>query len=67
MEATLWEKVLFNWTQVVVVMRLLTSMAAAWGWDFILLFDLSVAAWLTMFTLWAIRFFAVLIYGKKLK
>jgi uncharacterized protein involved in response to NO len=66
MEATLWEKVLFNWTQVVVVLRLLTSMAAAWGWDFMLLFDLSVAAWLTMFTLWGIRFFALLIYGKKL-
>ena len=66
MEATFWEKILFNWTQVVVIMRLLTSMAAAWGWNFMLLFDLSVAVWLIMFALWAVRFFAVLIYGKKL-
>ncbi len=67
MEATMWEKVLFNWTQVVVVMRLLTSMAAAWGWDFMLLFDLSVTVWIIMFVLWGIRFFSVLIYGKKLR
>jgi len=66
MEATFWEKVLFNWTQVVVVMRLLTSMAAAWGWNFMLLFDLSVAVWLAMFILWGIRFFTVLMHGKKL-
>ena len=67
MEVTMWEKVLFNWTQVVVVMRLLTSMAAAWGWDFMLLFDLSVTVWIAMFILWGIRFFTVLIYGKKLR
>jgi len=66
MEATMWEKLLFNWTQVVVVARLLTSMAAAWGWDFMPLFDLSVIVWLLMFILWGIRFFAVLVNGKKL-
>ena len=66
MQATMWEKVLFNWTQVVVVMRLITSMAAAWGWNFMVLFDISVTVWLLMFILWAIRFFAVLIKGKKL-
>jgi uncharacterized protein involved in response to NO len=66
MQATMWEKVLFNWTQVVVVMRLITSMAAAWGWNFMVLFDISVTVWLLMFILWAVRFFAVLIQGRKL-
>ena len=66
MQTGMWEKVLFNWTQVVVVMRLFTSMAAAWGWNFMVLFDISVTVWLLMFILWAIRFFAVLIKGKKL-
>ena len=66
MQATIWEKVLFNWTQVVVVIRMITSMAAAWGWNFMVLFDISVTVWLIMFILWAIRFFAVLIKGKKL-
>jgi uncharacterized protein involved in response to NO len=66
MQATLWEKVLFNWTQVVVVMRLFVSVAAAFGWDFIVLFDISAIVWLIMFILWAVRFFTVLINGKKL-
>jgi uncharacterized protein involved in response to NO len=66
MQATMWEKVLFNWTQVVVVMRLITSMVAAWGWNFMVFFDISVTVWLIMFILWAIRFFVVLIKGKKL-
>ncbi len=66
MQAGRWEKVLFNWTQVVVVLRLITSMVAAWGWNFMVLFDISVTVWLIMFILWAIRFFAVLISGKKL-
>ncbi|TET90215.1 MAG: NnrS family protein [Sulfurovum sp.] len=66
MQADMWVKVLFNWTQLVVVMRLFTSMAAAWGWNFMVLFDISVTVWLIMFILWAVRFFAVLIKGKKL-
>lgn len=66
MQADMWVKVLFNWTQLVVVMRLFTSMAAAWGWNFMVLFDISVTVWLIMFVLWAVRFFAVLIKGKKL-
>ena len=66
MQATMWEKVLFNWTQVVVIMRLFVSMTAAWGWNFMPIFDLSVTVWLIMFALWGVRFFAVLIFGKKL-
>jgi len=66
MQATMWEKVLFNWTQVVVVMRLFVSVAAAFGWNFMVLFDISATVWLLMFVLWGIRFFAVLITGKKL-
>jgi uncharacterized protein involved in response to NO len=66
MQATMWEKVLFNWTQLVVVMRLFVSVAAAFGWNFMILFDISATVWIIMFVLWAIRFFAVLINGKKL-
>ncbi len=66
MQATMWEKVLFNWTQLVVVMRLFVSVAAAYGWNFMVLFDISATVWMVMFILWAVRFFAVLINGKKL-
>ena len=66
MQADRWVTLLFNWTQVVVALRLLTSMASAWGWDFMILFDISVTVWLIMFILWALRFFPVLIKGKKL-
>ena len=67
MQADRWVKNLFIWTQVVVVVRLLTSIVAAWGYNYIVLFDISITVWLLMFILWAIRFFAVLIKGKKLK
>jgi len=67
MQATMWEKVLFNWTQLVVIMRIFVSLAAAFGWNIMILFDISVTVWMLMFILWAVRFFAVLIYGKKLR
>ena len=66
MEADKWVKALFIWTQVVVVIRLLTSFVAALGWNFMILFDISATAWMLMFIAWAVRFFAVLITGKKL-
>ena len=66
MQATMWEKVLFNWTQVVVVMRLFVSVAAAYGWNFMVLFDISATVWLMMFLMWGVRFFAVLVKGKSL-
>jgi len=66
MYADKWVKMLFIWTQVVVAMRLLTSLVAAAGWNFMILFDISATVWLILFIAWAIRFFAVLISGKKL-
>jgi uncharacterized protein involved in response to NO len=59
--------ILFYWTQVVVVVRTLTSLAAANSWNFIVFFDLSVTVWVVLFALWGNRFFPVLIFGKKLK
>lgn len=66
MQADNWVKVLFIWTQVVVVVRILTSFVSAFGWNFMVLFDISATVWMVMFIAWAIRFFAVLINGKKL-
>lgn len=66
MQADLWVTGLLIWTQVVVLMRILTSFVAAFGWDYMILFDISALVWLIMFAAWALRFFAVLIYGKKL-
>ncbi len=66
MQADRWTTILFYWTQVVVVVRILVSLVSALGWNFMTLFDISVAVWIVMFVVWAIRFFAVLIQGKKL-
>lgn len=66
MEADKWVTNLFIWTQVVVVVRLLTSLVSAWGYNYMILFDISITVWLLMFIMWAIRYFAVLIQGKKL-
>jgi len=66
MQADKWTTLLFYWTQVVVLMRLLTSMTDALGWNFMLLFDISATVWILMFILWGARFFAVLIKGKKI-
>ena len=57
---------LLAWTQVVVLLRILTSFGAAFGLNFMILFDITATAWLIMFVAWALRFFAVLIQGKKL-
>jgi uncharacterized protein involved in response to NO len=66
MQADKWTVRLFYWTQVVVGMRILVSLVAAFGWNYMVLFDISVTVWLIMFIAWAVRFFAVLITGKKL-
>ncbi len=66
MQADKWTVRLFYWTQVVVGMRILVSLVAAFGWNFMVLFDISVTVWLLMFIAWAVRFFEVLITGKKL-
>ena len=66
MQADRWMVILFNWTQVVVVLRILTSVAAAYGWNYLIFFDISATVWMLMFIVWGIRFFPVLIFGKKL-
>jgi len=66
MQADKWTIRLFYFTQVVVVMRILVSLVAAFGWNFMILFDISATVWFLMFIAWATRFFAVLITGKKL-
>jgi uncharacterized protein involved in response to NO len=66
MQADKWVTYLFYWTQVVVLTRLLTSLVTAFGWNFMILFDISAMVWILLFVAWAVRFFAVLIQGKKL-
>ncbi len=66
MQADTWIKGLFIWTQVVVVIRILTSIVSALGWNFMVLFDISATVWMMLFIAWALKFFAVLIKGKKL-
>lgn len=66
MQADKITTLLFYWTQVVVIMRILLSFATALGWDIMPMFNLSVIVWLVMFAAWAWKFFAVLITGKKL-
>ncbi len=66
MHADKWTTLLFYWTQVVVAMRILVSLTSAFGWNIMVLFDISVTAWILMFTLWAVRFFPVIIKGIKL-
>lgn len=66
MQADSWIKVLFIWTQVVVLIRIFTSIISAFGLNFMILFDISATVWIMMFIAWALRFFAVLINGKKL-
>lgn len=66
MQADKWVVYLFYWTQVVIAVRILVSFVAAFGWNFMVLFDISAILWLLMFILWGFRFFAVLIKGKKL-
>jgi len=57
-----YTKYLFYGTQVVVILRIITSLTD----NFMTLFQLSVLAWLLLFGAWGYRFFAVLIFGKKL-
>ena len=65
MMADKYTKYLFYGTQTVVLARILTSLFGA-GEQFILFFNLSIALWLMLFISWAYRFFAVLVFGKKL-
>ena len=66
MFADKYTTMLFVWTQVVVALRILTSFAAAFGINFMILFDITATAWLLMFIAWSVRFLMVLVQGKKL-
>lgn len=66
MQADYTTTLLFYWTQVVVILRILTSFAVALGFDMMFLFNLSMIAWIILFVFWSLKFFAVLIKGKKL-
>jgi uncharacterized protein involved in response to NO len=66
LKADRWTTILFYWTQVVVVSRIITSIIFAFGWNFLFWFDLTITVWLVLFGLWAFRFFGILIFGKKI-
>ena len=66
MMADQWTKYLFYGTQIIVLLRVLVSLAAAFGMNYVILFDITATAWILLLSLWAYRFFAVLIAGKKL-
>ena len=66
MQADKWTTIIFYWTQIVVATRILVSLASAFGWNIMVLFDISATAWILMFIFWAVRFLMVLINGKKL-
>ncbi|MCF6245700.1 MAG: NnrS family protein [Sulfurovum sp.] len=66
MHADKYTTYLFYWTQVVVLTRVLTSLVTAFGWNFMVLFDISATVWIAMFIAWCVRFLMVLVKGKKL-
>jgi len=67
MQADLWIHILFSLTQIVIIVRILTSLASAWGWDIMTLFDVSITLWLITFATWSMRFFPLLLHNKKLQ
>ena len=60
-----WTVILFYWTQIVVISRIVMSIIVAFGWNFISWFDMTVTAWVVLFGIWAIRYFPVLIFGRR--
>jgi len=66
MYANRFTKFLFIFTQVVILSRVITSIVAGVGFNYMIIFDISATIWLIMFTAWAYQFFKVLIFGAKL-
>ncbi len=64
LSADIWTRILFFWTQVVVISRLITSLIFSFGWDFIFWFDMSVTVWIVLFGLWLYRFFKLLLFDR---
>jgi len=65
MVATPYIKFLFVFTQVVVLVRLAVSIVASLGYNFMIIFDISITMWLLMFLFWLYKFFKVIVFGKK--
>ena len=57
---------IFIWTQIVVLLRVLVSVVASLGMNFMIVFDISVTFWLVLFIIWSWQFLKVLTHGKKL-
>ncbi len=66
MYANKFTKFLFVFTQVVILSRIITSIVAGVGFNYMIVFDISATIWLIMFLAWAYQFFKVLIYGSRL-
>lgn len=66
MFATKLTKFIFIWTQIVVLVRVLVSVVASFGMNYMVLFDISVTFWLVLFIIWSWQFLRVLTHGKKL-
>ena len=66
MIATPYVKFLFVFSQIVVIVRLAVSIVASLGYNFMIIFDISITMWLLMFIFWLYKFFAVIVFGKKL-
>jgi len=65
MQVDTYTKMLFYGTQLVVLLRVMVSVLAAFGMNFMILFDITVTVWVLFLLLWAWRFFPLLILGKK--
>jgi len=63
-QADRWTLILFYWTQVVIIARIMTSIVAALGWNFLFWLDITVTVWLVLFGIWGSRFFSLLIFGR---
>ena len=57
---------IFWLTQIVVLLRALFSLNVGFNMEFNFLFDISVSAWLILFSIWAVRYGKVLVFGTKL-
>ncbi len=57
---------IFYWTQIVVLTRVLVSVIASFGMNFMIVFDISITFWLVLFIVWSWQFLKVLTHGKKL-
>jgi uncharacterized protein involved in response to NO len=57
---------LFVLTQIVVLSRMIMSIAASMKYDFMILFDISIVLWVILFVVWLVQFFNALVFGKSL-